>query len=152
MGMPSTAHGGVESGISPIVLHPVIAKTNGTYDISTTPVQLPGEPPGVGVMVKNIRPAIGKEQRVVLMLNEVNPNPGQPLSPPGRLPRAYSFQSPSRGSSDTTPTPDTSDSITILIKNVVPGTYLVRLQVDGAESLLDTNSDGRYVAPQVATS
>ncbi len=152
MGMPSTAHGGVESGISPIVLHPVIAKTNGTYDISTTPVQLPGEPPGVGVMVKNIRPAIGKEQRVVLMLNEVNPNPGQPLSPPGRLPRAYSFQSPSRGSSDTTPTPDTSDSITIPIKNVVPGTYLVRLQVDGAESLLDTNSDGRYVAPQVTIS
>ncbi len=150
MGTPSVPHEGVESGISPFVLHPVIARANGAYDISTAPVQLPGEPPGVGVMVKNIRPAIGKEQRVVLMLNEVNPNPGQPLAPPGRLPRAYSFQSPSRDSSGAAP--DTSDSITVPIKNVVPGTYLVRLQVDGAESLLDANADGRYVAPQVTIS
>ena len=150
MGTPSVPHEGVESGISPFVLHPVIARANGAHDISTAPVQLPGEPPGVGVMVKNIRPAIGKEQRVVLMLNEVNPNPGQPLAPPGRLPRAYSFQSPSRDSSGAAP--DTSDSITVPIKNVVPGTYLVRLQVDGAESLLDANADGRYVAPQVTIS
>jgi len=150
MGTPSVPHEGVESGISPFVLHPVIARANGAYDISTAPVQLPGEPPGVGVMVKNIRPAIGKEQRVVLMLNEVNPNAGQPLAPPGRLPRAYSFQSPSRDSSGAAP--DTSDSITVPIKNVVPGTYLVRLQVDGAESLLDANADGRYVAPQVTIS
>ncbi len=154
MGTPPVLHEGVESSVSPFVLHPVIAKsqTSGAYDVSTTPIQLPGEPPGVGVQVKNIQPAIGKDQRVTLMLNEVSPNAGQPLTPPGRLPFAYTFQSPSRDLPGTNPVPDTSDSITIPILNVSPGTYLVRLQVDGAESLLDSNSDGLYSAPQVTIS
>lgn len=152
MGTPAVPHEGVESSVSPFVLHPVIAQTNGAYDISTTPVQLPGGTSGVGVQVKNIRPAIGNDQRVVLMLNEVSPTPGQPLTPPGRLPRAYSFQSPSRDAGGATPAPAPSDSITIPIVNVVSGTYLVRLQVDGAESLLDADMNGRYVAPQVTIS
>jgi hypothetical protein len=154
MGTPPVPHEGVQSGVSPFVLHPVIAPntSTGAYDISTTPIQLAGEPPGVGVLVRNIQPAIGKDQRVMLMLNEVNPNPGQPLRPPGRLPLAYTFQSPSRDQPGTNPAPDTSDSITIPILNVVPGTYLVRLQVDGAESLLVSNTDGLYTAPQVTIS
>jgi hypothetical protein len=85
----------------------------------------------------------------VLMLNEFNPNPGQPLQPPGRLLRGYNFEAAPRNQANT---PDTSDTITIPIKNVAPGTYLVRLQVDGAESLLDADNNGRYNAPQVTIS
>lgn len=153
MGTPPVPHEGVESSISPFVLHPVIAKnSSNAYEISTTPVQLPGQPPGVGVQVKNIRPAIGKNQRVTLMLNELSPNPGQPLTPPGRLPYAYTFQSPSRDQPGANPAPDASDSITIPIVKVTPGTYLVRLQVDGAESQLDSDANGLFNAPQVTIS
>lgn len=154
MGTPPVPHEGVESSISPFVLHPVIAKnsTSNAYEISTTAVQLPGEPPGVGVQVKNIRPAIGKDQRVTLMLNEVSPNAGQPLTPPGRLPNAYTFQSPSRDQPGASPVPDASDAITIPIVKVTPGNYLVRLQVDGAESQLDSDANGLFNAPQVTIS
>ncbi len=147
MGTPPAPHKGVESDVAAFVLHPVITKTNGSYDISTANMQGTGDTLRSGqVVVKDIKPAIGKSQRVTLMLNEFNPNPGQPLQPPGRLLRAYNFEAAPPNQVNA---PDTFDSITFPIKNVVPGPYLVRLQVDGAESLLEANSDGRYNAPQV---
>jgi hypothetical protein len=39
--------------------------------------------------------------------------------------------------------------LSFLIPGVVPGTYLVRVQVDDAESLLTPGPDGRLVNPQV---
>ena len=146
MGTPEVAHKGVESDVAAFVLHPIINKTNGNYDITQGPGDIPNT---VNVVVKNIKPAIGKAQRVVLILNEFNPNPGQPLQPSGRLPRGYNFEAAPRNQANA---PDTSDTITIPIKNVAPGTYLVRLQVDGAESLLDADNNGQYNAPQVTIS
>ena len=38
------------------------------------------------------------------------------------------------------------------ITNIDKGMYLVRLQVDGAESPLSTDSAGKYVSPQIEIS
>jgi hypothetical protein len=83
---------------------------------------------------------------VVLLLNQFN----APATGPAR---AYSFKAPaSNGVVD----PDTETaSIKISFINIVPGHYLVRVQVDGAESPLDRDTNtasptfNQYIGPQV---
>jgi hypothetical protein len=82
---------------------------------------------------------VGVEQRVFLMLNER-------LSSP---PAAYVFRGRSR-SAETT-------SLTFSVKDVQAGDYLVRIQVDSAESLLnvdethrDSPTFGQYISPTVS--
>ena len=74
----------------------------------------------------NVDPQVKKGQRLVLALNGA---------------KAYSFTA--TAAADAT-------AITIPIANVDAGTYLVRLQVDGAESPLQVDSAGHYNGPQVA--
>ncbi|KQC15814.1 MAG: hypothetical protein APR56_00685 [Methanosaeta sp. SDB] len=80
--------------------------------------------------VASVSPAVGQKQRVVILLNELSEN----------SPAAYTFVLPSRGAD--------TDEITIPVSSVEAGTYLVRVQVDGAESLLDVE-DGEYAGPKV---
>ena len=80
--------------------------------------------------VASVSPAIGQRQRVVVLLNELSEN-----SPAG-----YTFVLPSRDA-------DTNE-IAIPASCVGAGTYLVRVQVDGAESLLDLEG-GAYAGPKV---
>jgi hypothetical protein len=65
---------------------------------------------------------IGRSQRVVLSLNERSIDD----------PQEYLFDAETR-SEDT-------DRVTILVRDIVPGEYLVRLIVDGAESLLEIDT------------
>ena len=143
MGTPPTAHRGVESNAAAFVLRPTI-----------TPSVEPGAVSNVvdGVMVTSgqikldLNPKVGKSQRVVLLLNQFNAPPTGPA-------RAYSFKAPaSNGVVD----PDTETaSIKISFTNIVPGDYLVRVQVDGAESPLDRDPNtasptfNQYIGPQV---
>jgi hypothetical protein len=83
--------------------------------------------------VVSISPTIGQRQRVVIILNELT-------ELAENTPAAYTFVLPSRDA-------DTNE-ITIPISGVKAGTYLVRVQVDGAESLLDVE-DGAYAGPKV---
>jgi Pvc16 N-terminal domain len=84
-----------------------------------------------------LNPTLGKTQRVVLMLNEVSQ----------REPMAYTFTSDAREADGT--------EVTLRLKSVRAGTYLVRVQVDGAESLLEVDADpesptrDQYIRPQV---
>lgn len=84
-----------------------------------------------------LNPDIGSGQRVVLLLNELS----------NTDPAAYTFVAEP-------PTADTN-SITIPISGVQTGDYLVRVQVDGAESPLtvDTNEASptfnQYIEPKV---
>ena len=80
--------------------------------------------------VASVTPTIGQRQRVVILLNELTEN----------TPAAYTFVLPSRDAD--------SNEITIPVSGVEAGTYLVRVQVDGAESLLDLE-DGEYAGPKV---
>ncbi|MDJ0726164.1 MAG: DUF4255 domain-containing protein [Prochloraceae cyanobacterium] len=88
----------------------------------------------------SVNPTIGKTQRVVVLLNEIN----------SEDPAEYFFDIPARNE-------DTSQ-ITTNISRVKPGNYLVRVSVDGVESLLtvDQESDSptheRYVEPKFTIS
>ena len=144
MGTPPVPHNGDESNLAAFVLHPRITSAPAVANVQAT-----GSTRSANVTL-NVSPAIGAAQRVVMLLNEFQP----PLSPPGTSAPdalAYSFVSPSRinlqGSPPTVPLPQSS--ITIPIQGVRPGKYLVRVQVDGAESLLGANAAGQYDSPQL---
>ena len=124
---PERDSGFVESNIAAFILRPTIT---GEVTVAT-------DPNNGNVLTVPVSPIIGSNQRVILLLNQL-PTGG---AADANL-RAYTFVAPSR---DT----DTS-AIAIPISNVQPGEYLIRLQVDGAESLLTVDSDtNQYIAPTV---
>jgi hypothetical protein len=134
MGEPAVPHAGVSSNLAPFVLHP---------EIVAPPVFTPAT--GQGFVRVSVDPAVGPRQRLLLLLNErfvvASPSPD-----PVPVPRAYSFAAPSRaGDSPAGPASD----IDVEISGVAAGTYLVRVQVDGAESPLATDSAGVYASPAV---
>jgi len=132
---------GVESNVAAFVLHPVIkarirfTKTEETVG-SITYV--------ISKISMKVEPEVGEKQRVILVLNQLSE----------KSPAAYSFPADRRDG--------TTDSISITMSRVEKngdagaglkkGTYLARLQVDGAESLLEFSDDPeypRYVKPTV---
>ena len=137
MGTPPEPHSGISSNLSAFVLRPTI-----TPPISVSSLQDLGGGLRAATLTLTIDPAVGDTQRVVLLLNEFIPL----SSPPSSNPLAYGFVVPSR---DATSPPDETSIISVPITGVQAGTYLVRVQVDGAESPLGTDSEGRYNAPQV---
>jgi hypothetical protein len=85
-------------------------------------------------------PAVGRRQRVLLLLNELNP-------PDTRSPFAYRFA----GTSHSQPaSPEVSAALAVSFTGVQTATYLVRVQVDGAESPLAPDDDGNFVSPIVS--
>lgn len=122
----------VESNTVSFILRPTITK------VSVLPREENGDaPPGTDVLEVQVAPIIGQTQQVLLLLNQLISRP----------PASYTFNVEGR-------TRDTN-RLVIPIPGVEPGTYLVRLQVDGAESLLVVDSDPtspsyrRYISPQV---
>ena len=143
--LPTDPHRGFESNIQPFVLRPVINQIN------ASPLVVDADGITTATVHIVLKPPIGKTQRVRLLLNEFNP----PLDLSGRedrSARAYSFSAPAR---DKASDPKTSPSIDIPIKGVVAGQYLARVQVDGAESLLDVDNKQKsatfhqYINPKV---
>ncbi len=114
----------VESNVAAFVLHPTITAF-------VTQVENSGDNLRAAEITVKFQPKVGKAQRVVLLLNEVS----------GDSPVAYSFL--------VAPLTQDTDAITIPVKNVKPGTYIVRARVDGAESPLQKNQFGEYDSPQV---
>ncbi|QLE51323.1 DUF4255 domain-containing protein [Nostoc sp. C057] len=114
-----------ESNVAAFVIHPTITAF-------VAQVENSGDNLRTAEITVKFQPKVGKAQRVVLLLNEVSVN----------SPVAYSFL--------VAPRTEDTDAITIPVKNVKPGTYIVRVQVDGAESLLHKkNQSGAYDSPQV---
>ena len=120
MGTPEELHRGVESDVFPFVLTPQI--TNIQPGAVTTETIGGKTFLSVDVTV-TVDPEIGKDQRVMLLLNEDTTTD----------PNAYSFSAK----------PLSADSIKVVfpVKRVRPGDYLVRVQVDGAESRLELVGD-----------
>ena len=144
MGKPPMPHPGVESNVVAFVLCPTITATvsnvtsHTVIDAAHNEVTL-----FVADITVNVSPGVGKKQRVVLLLNE--------FDPPGDRPaHSYNFKAPPRDE-------DTS-SIVIHISDVAPGDYLVRVQVDGAESPLTQDTEpssstfNQYIEPKVTIS
>ncbi|HUX88708.1 MAG TPA: DUF4255 domain-containing protein [Chloroflexota bacterium] len=131
LGSPPTAHSGVESNVAPIVLRPSVTGTS-VSNVSGT-----GTAPRSADITIQVSPIVGASQRVILSLNErtsVNP-------------AAYSFVGPSRATD--------SASVIISVAGIKAGDYLIRMQIDGADSPLvtDTNQNSptfnQYVGPAV---
>ena len=123
-GTDSEPHQGFESNVAAFVLRPTItAPSADSAKVTLT-----------------FNPKVSKTQRVVLLLNNV----ATPTT-------AYSFKAP-KDNGITDDGVEETDTIDFTITNVVAGTYLVRVQVDGAESLLERDSDGKYNEPTVTIS
>ncbi len=107
----------VASNACPFVLCPTI--------LSVQVAELNGidDDPRVGSLHVTTQLPVGPNQRVVIALNEWSVE----------SPAVYLFAAPPR-KLDT-------DSLTIPINNVKPGEYLIRLQVDGADSQLGVDTD-----------
>ena len=142
MGTPPFPHRGVESNLAAFVLRP-------TIDPPTSPVFVAGSGPTPisGTITLSVNPAIGDTQRVVLLLNEF-----VPLTSPPQTTRAaaFSFVAPTRKPlSPPSGPPGSSQTIAVPVSGLKAGTYLVRVQVDGAESLLGVNGLGQFDKPTV---
>ena len=138
MGDPPVHHYGIESNVMPFVLQPKLL-------ITVSNPQLTGNNIHSGVFDCVVEPPIENRQRVVLLLNEII---STIVSPPGNLqevPMSYSFNV---NIPDSSP-PGPINSFSVPFEGIKGGTYLARVSVDGAESPLFTNEEGRYDTPQV---
>jgi hypothetical protein len=129
MGTPEVDHGGVGSNIAAFVLTPQITKTGGVYDITLANQVVEADGTHSADVTVQVVPQVTERQRVALLLNAT-----------GGSTDAYTFPDEPR----TAPT----GTLTIRAGHVQPGTYLVRVQVDGADSPLDLTGD-TYSDPQV---
>jgi hypothetical protein len=126
---PADPHHGVESNVAPFVLRPAI-----TQPVQALNVQNDPNNTRRGEIRVALDPTVGQKQRVVLLLNGTAPQDAP----------AYTFAAPSRSADETT--------LDIPFARVEPGAYLVRVQVDGAESLLEQDTDPNdpvFSGPQV---
>jgi hypothetical protein len=118
IGEPPEERGGAESNPAPLLLAPEI------LGLQAKGIQDDGTGMAAGDVTLEVAPPVGKRQRVSLILNSVAG---------ALLPQAYSFAAPARSSD--------AASLDIPVTGVVPGRYLVRIQVDGATSPLEADGD-----------
>ena len=134
MGSPPLPHRGMESNVAAFVLSPKILNqeidpTNSAGGFYEGKIKL------------EVIPVIGEKQRVTLIMNKIK----ELLSPPDTTtPLSYSFSL-----SPVNPLSPPDPFLTFSIKGVKAGKYLLRIQVDGAESPLETDATGKYNKPQV---
>lgn len=147
MGDPEAPHRGQESNVASFVLRPTI--TNGpvlpagdVLDLSSQVETIDGTPVTLqsGRLRVALDPRVGREQRVVLLLNEISVGPGA-------RPRGYTFNAPSNNG---VPDGDVDTAVVeIPFSRVAAGTYLVRVQVDRAESGIAVDGSGLFASPRV---
>lgn len=118
LGEPPTPHASFESNIMPFVVSPVIT--------TIAPVSLVNDGQNFfsGTITIGVIPNLTAKQRILLLLNEKN-NPTAPV--------AYSFII------NSLPADKAGPSVSFPIANVKGATYSVRIQIDGAESVLGDN-------------
>jgi hypothetical protein len=137
MGTPPAEHDGVESNVFPALLRPVIRQSiPGNYDIQLSPSQTDPDGHVFRVVTIVLDPEVAARQRVVLLLNEFG-NHTDPV--------AYSFLADVRTAATHTVT------FTIPDNAVATGDYIVRVQVDGAQSVPERDLvSNEYIEPRLA--
>jgi hypothetical protein len=131
---PSEPHRGFQSNAAAFTLRPTI-----TPGLPQNVVPLPGGGFSAELEVTFV-PEVGRDQGVTLVFNET------PAPPPGQPARGFSFAAPLRTPTD----PPTQPSLTVPIDRIEAGTYLLRAQVDAAESELTSNPvTGEFIGPTV---
>lgn len=143
MGTPAALHRGTESNLAAFVLYPTInRKPVNIPDITISPPTVAGDGTRSADVTVKLSPQVGKPQHATIFMNEFNP--------PGNRPaRAYSFDSaPHNKPAD----PDETDTLVFPIHGVRAGDYLVRVQIDGADSPLEHDPDPDnpvYIGPKM---
>ncbi len=131
------------SNIAAIIVRPRIHKENDAYVVAVAGVSVED---GLhsGNLEMTVEPAAGKRQRVVAHLN--------PTGAAGVNPGSFTFVDEQR---DVPGAPEETTSLSVPFERVPPGAYLVRIEVDGAESPLDRDIDDtratfeQYILPKV---
>jgi hypothetical protein len=122
---------GIESNAVPFILRPTIT------EVTVSNIESESDTLRQAEVTLTLNPPIVKGQRCLLALNERTPS----------NPTAYTFDAIKRETDGTT--------LTVPIRDVKPGEYLVRIQVDGAESRLQVDSDRnsptfeQFIAPTI---
>jgi hypothetical protein len=112
------------SNVAALIIHPKIS-------VSLHQVVDSGADLRSGEITVKFHPKLGKTQRVVLLLNEI--------SNLNNLAQSIVVPSPH----------EDTDVMNIVVNNIKPGNYLIRVQVDGVASQLEMNQTGEYHSPQV---
>src|SRR5206468_10513864 len=114
---------GFASNVAPLIVHPRInpgGPNNGiTANVTVTDTLASGN------VLVDVVPGVGSTQQATLLMTEI---PAPPRNDPP--PYAYSFTAPPRAEMNA------SSSVTFPVTNVMPGTYVVRVRIDGADSTL----------------
>ncbi len=126
MDTPPVDRKGTESNLQAFVLSPEIFNQSFSTDTN-----------GDKFLSVDVIPSIHQGQKVLLLLNETGLSTGQ-------TPRSYSSILPAADLA-TIGTP--VSTITFPINEVPNGDYLIRIQVDGAESPLGRDTNGEYDSP-----
>lgn len=126
LGTPPAPHRGFESNVAPFVLRPTLSST------TVSNVTGAGTAPRSATITVVADPPVTKDQRVVLLLDAVAGDD------------AGSFEAPTRKLA--------TDPVEIRAVGIAAGAYLVRIQVDGAESMLEAETapgpnEGRFTGP-----
>lgn len=131
--MGSSSYGlGVESNAASFILRPTVESA------SVTLVEGDDDESCAGEVALQLNLPVGAQQRIVLFLNELAPE----------APASYVL---GKGTVD----PEDAHRVMIPFSKVQPGDYLVRVQVDGAESQLvidntpGSPTENRFIGPQV---
>ena len=125
---------------APAVTAPSVADVTPTLR-NGAPVVVDGVTLQSASVTVNFAPRVGRRQRVLLLLNEQGP-------PATRPARSYSFAAPPDNGIAAPTQPDTA-TIVFPVSFVAPGSYLLRVQVDGAESPLGVDGSGAYASPAI---
>ncbi|MGD1905121.1 MAG: DUF4255 domain-containing protein [Leptolyngbyaceae cyanobacterium] len=126
---------GVESNAAPFILRPT------AESVSVSLAESDDDENCIGAVVAQLNLPIGAQQRIVMFLNELSTE----------QPKSYVFD---KGVID----PDQPNQVTISFQDVQPGDYLVRIQVDGAESQLvvddapNSPTHNQFIGPRVTIS
>jgi hypothetical protein len=132
MGNPPVLHKGIESNLAAFVRYPAIDQ------IKVFNPEGKGTAPRSSDLIITIKPAVIKEQRLVLLLYEISDDAAV----------SYTFI-------DESSRADTTSTITMHISGVKAADYLVRVQIDGAHSqfIVDSNKTSqtfnKYIGPRV---
>jgi hypothetical protein len=135
MDLATGAHRIFESNTAAFMLRPGLKTPPTTHNVTGAAVKK-GE-----ITLKFKQPLLEKKQRVVLLLNQLNP-------PAGTVPFAYQFNAPK--DNGIAAADIETDEIIFDFKDVAASDYLVRARVDGAETELEyDNTTGKYIKPKV---
>jgi hypothetical protein len=149
MGEPSDQRPSAASNLAPLLLQPSILRENGGFAVSlvtpavcaVVPDTDPEQQICSGQLQITIAPEVASAQQVHVLLNRI-----QPAAPAA----TYGFSGTLAPAEPDEPA-EPGTRLLFDFKDVSPGTYLVRVQIDGIDSplIVDEESEG-YAEPMVA--